>query len=303
MEATSFEEPIIAPDRLSDASLSDDPETKSHKIDRPAWIPPEITHDWDTNPYAYQTEEELMAAGGPHGQLLAYVMELLRHFLAGKDLMLLLDTFMLYRDAQGIKRRIAPDLLLMPYRRDVPLAYDLDVEIRPSFVAEVTSKKSHLKDLQENVTLYFGLGIQTYLVIDAANTDGTARPQINLHLWRSIQGTVQKLAPDVEGYFTLPEMGLKIRAIGQQIIFVDVFSDEVLLDMSDFSTALAEEQAEKYVEREAHAATKAALQAAEAHVDKAHQTMALAMWQKGLELTLIAEVTGISETELEKLVR
>ena len=24
--------------------------------DRPGWIPPDILHDWDTDPYAYQTE-------------------------------------------------------------------------------------------------------------------------------------------------------------------------------------------------------------------------------------------------------
>ncbi len=46
---------------------------KTTSIDRPAWIPPEITPDWDTNPYAYQTEEELRPAGGYHGQRLAYI--------------------------------------------------------------------------------------------------------------------------------------------------------------------------------------------------------------------------------------
>ena len=46
--------------------------------ERPAWIPPEIGSDWDPNPYAYQTEEELMPAGGLHGKILAYVLEALR---------------------------------------------------------------------------------------------------------------------------------------------------------------------------------------------------------------------------------
>ncbi len=40
------------------------------EVDRPAWIPPQITENWDSNPYAYQTEEELMPAGGLHGELL-----------------------------------------------------------------------------------------------------------------------------------------------------------------------------------------------------------------------------------------
>ena len=66
--------------------------------ERPAWIPPEIGSDWDPNPYAYQTEEELMPAGGLHGKILAYVM---RDFLERRELMLLMDTFMFYRDEEG----------------------------------------------------------------------------------------------------------------------------------------------------------------------------------------------------------
>ena len=186
--------------------------TNSTTIDRPAWIPPEITHDWDTNPYAYQTEEAntvcstLMPAGGPHGRLLAYIMELSRHPLKKKGLMLLCDTFLIYRDAQGVKQRIAPDLLLMPHRETVPSSYDLDIEVPPACVMEVTSPESHGKDLQDNISLYFGLGIQTYFVIDAITPQAEPRPQIQLHLWRSINGMIQKMWPDVEGYFTLPEM-------------------------------------------------------------------------------------------------
>lgn len=26
-------------------------------LDRPGWIPPEIRHNWDPDPYAYQTQE------------------------------------------------------------------------------------------------------------------------------------------------------------------------------------------------------------------------------------------------------
>ena len=136
---------------------------KTSQLDRPGWIPAEITHNWDTDPYAYQTEEELMPGGGLHGQLLAYLMELLRATLKARGLMLLMDTFMLYRDKQGIKQRIAPDLLLMPFRFPPPSAYDLDVEPPPLCVVEVTSTKSHFRDLQQKVPFYLGLGIPFYL--------------------------------------------------------------------------------------------------------------------------------------------
>ncbi len=271
-------------------------QAKPTTLDRPGWIPPEITQDWDTNPYAYQTEEELMPAGGTHNQLLAYMMELLRHPLKEKGLMLLMDTFLLYRDAQGTKWRIAPDLLLMPYRAEAPSAYDLDLEPPPACVIEVTSPKSHLKDLQNNVPFYFGLGIQTYLVIDAITPQSKRRPQIQLYLWRSIKGKVQEVSADAAGYLTLPDMNLKIRAIGQRIILVDTVTDEVLFDNSDLAIALAEERAARQI------AEEKTRQIAEEKAAIARQEIALAMWQKGLELALIAEVTGISETTLKKLI-
>ncbi len=133
--------------------------------DRPGWIPAHITHDWDPDPYAYQTEEELMPAGGPHGQLLAYVMEMLRAPLARKGLMLLPDVFMVYLDRKGVQRRVGPDLTLMPSRSPPPSAYRLPVEPLPLAVMELTSKKSHLRDLNDKMSLYMGyLGISPYVV-------------------------------------------------------------------------------------------------------------------------------------------
>ncbi len=121
------------------------------QADRPGWIPDHITWDWDTNPYAYQTEEELMPAGGLHGRLLSYISELLRSFLEARGLMLLTDLFLLYRDSNGIKQRIGPDMLLMPFRSPPPSAYDLDIEPLPMGVAEVTSPKSRLKDMNKKL--------------------------------------------------------------------------------------------------------------------------------------------------------
>jgi len=200
--------------------------------DRPGWIPPDILYDWDTDPYAYQTEEELMPAGGLHGQLLAYVMEILRDFIELRDMMMLTDTFMLYRDYQGMRQRVAPDLLLMPFRADPPSAYDLDIEPPPLFVAEVTSPDSHLKDLENNVSFYAAMGIPAYLVIDAV-TPGTKpkpREQIGLYLWRSSGSLVRRARPDAEGYLPLPEMGVRVKAPGRKMIFSDIATGEILKD-------------------------------------------------------------------------
>ena len=204
------------------------------QADRPGWIPAHIIYDWDTCPYAYQTEEELMPAGGLHGQLLAYIMEILRLHLEDRERMLLMDTFMLYRDRKGVKRRVAPDLLAMPRRFPPPSAYDLDTEPPPLAVAEVTSPKSHLKDLMGNVTFYAGLGVPAYLAIDAISPQGRLRDPFELHLWRKTGGRIRQTQPDTRGRLLMPEMKIRVRAKGQRLVFTDSVTGRLLRDTGQF---------------------------------------------------------------------
>jgi Uma2 family endonuclease len=315
---------------------------KIQKIDRPGWIPPEITQNWDTSPYAYQTEEELMSQGGPHGQLSGYLSELLRSYLEKKKLMLLFDSFMLYRDQYNIKQRVGPDLLLMPLQKPAPTSYDLDVVPSPSLLVEITSPESHDKDLDQNQNraLYASLGVSTYLVIDLmVPHQDKVREQIKLHVFRLVKGKrrfVEK-SPDHEGYLTLPEMGLKIKAEGQQISLVDQLTGEVLLDATELKEALesevekakearqqaleekqradaAEQQAKvqaKRAETEAKRAeteakrANAAEQRAQVALKEGEQKRALEtarkMLAKGFDLADIAELTDLSIDELSTL--
>jgi Uma2 family endonuclease len=220
-------------------------------VDRPGWIPPEITQGWDADPYAYQTEEELMPAGGLHGQLLAYIMELLRHLLEARQLMLLMDVFLLYRDESHTKQRIGPDLLLMPYRFPPPSAYDLDVAMPPLCLMEVTSPDSHLRDLEAKAAFYVGLGVPTYLVIDAITPRGQLRKKIELHLWRLVDGQPRELLPEADGGFVLPEMGFKVLTEGQRIRFIDLATGAVALDSGELRTGLEAERRARLQESEA----------------------------------------------------
>ncbi len=244
--------------------------------DRPGWIPPHILRDWNPNPYAYQTEEETMPAGGLHGQLLAYLMELLRHFLDQQGLMLLLDTFLLYRDTNRTQQRIAPDLLLMPMRFPPPTAYDLGSELPPILVIEVTSPKSHLKDLQTNVAFYHRLGIRAYLVIDAITPRAQLRDPIEIHLWRETNGVMEKVKPDRRGALALPEMGVLIFTRQDHIRLVDMGTGNPLRDME------GEQQVRRAAERRAltaeHqvAAAQHQVAAAEHQVAAAEQQVAAA---------------------------
>jgi Uma2 family endonuclease len=291
---------------------------KTQKIDRPGWIPPEITDNWETSPYAYQTEEEMMPQGGAHGQLSSYLSELLRSYLEKKELMLLFDSFMLYRDQNNIKQRIGPDLLLMPLQKTAPSSYDFDIErLPPKCLVEITSPESHEKDLDQNLSLYARLGIKTYLVIDLMEPHlEKVREQIQLHLFRLVSGHLVEKTPDKKGFLTLPEMGLKIKAQGQQIILVDKLTGEVLLDVTELKEALESEvekakEAKRQIEQEKQRAdiaeqqAKSAEQRAQIAFSDGEQKKALEtarkMLAKGFDLADIAELTGLSIEELATL--
>ncbi|MCP4155087.1 MAG: Uma2 family endonuclease [bacterium] len=171
-----------------------------------------------------------MPAGGLHGELLMYIAEIVRYFLETQGLRFLADTFILYRDSQGIKRRIAPDLTIIPFRLQPPSAYDLDNEPAPIAVMEITSPKSHKKDMKEKVSFYAGLGVAAYLVIDSVTSRGEPRKQIGLHLWRYIEGRMHKIRPDAQEYLHIPEIKLKVKAQARNVIFANIRTGVILCD-------------------------------------------------------------------------
>jgi Uma2 family endonuclease len=290
---------------------------KNTQQDRPSWIPAHITENWDPDPFAYQTEEELMPAGGLHGQLLTYIAEVVRVPLEKQGLMLLIDTFLLYRDAKQVRRRIGPDLLLMENTFPAPSAYDLDIRPPPRCVVETTSPNSHLKDLEDNVPFYFSLGIETYLVIDAITPQKKLREPINLHLWRRTRGKAyKKIKADSVGYFKLPEMNLKITTQQQRLIFADAVTGEVLRDSGQLSEAL--EEAEKCAKAEAQRADAEAQRAdteaqrADAEAQRAkiafsegeqkgRLIIARNLLATGVGPDIIAKTTGLSTKDIATL--
>jgi len=276
------------------------------KVERPGWIPPHITNNWDTDPFAYQTEEELMPASGLHGQLLTYVTEVVRAPLEKQGLMLLVDTFLLYRDKNQQKQRVAPDLLLMPHQFPAPSAYDLDILPPPRCLVEITSPKSHFKDLKANMPFYVSLGVETYLVIDAITPKKTLRDPIELHLWRK----GQEVPPDSAGYFLLPEMKIKIAIQQQRLIFADALTGKVLRDSGQLSEAL--EKVQQRANAETQRANAEAQRANTAYEDGEQngeqkgrlaekQEIARNLLAKGLDTTLVIQTTGLTKDELVAL--
>ena len=169
-----------------------------------------------------------MPGGGPHGMLLAYMIEILKDFLERKKRGFLADCFMLYRDSQGIRQRVGPDLLVMPLRSPEPSSYDLDCEPPPQAVAEITSPESRPGDMRDKISLYTGLGVPAYLVIDLYTSGGKLRDEIRLRLWRTAAAGVREVRTDAGGWLPLPGTGLKTRALGRELIFADIVTGEVL---------------------------------------------------------------------------
>ncbi|MEM7131863.1 MAG: Uma2 family endonuclease [Chloroflexota bacterium] len=243
--------------------------------DRPGWIPDHIHSDWDPSPYAYQTEEEMMPAGGPHSRKLNYIAEVLRHPLEDKNLMFITDTFLLYRDKNNIKQRIAPDFLLLDYREEAPSAYDLDIEPVPKLIIELTSPDSISRDLNEKNRFYLEeLGITTYLVIDAITPQGHHRSQIRLYLWRLEGGQMWKIDSDLDGGYLLPEIGIRLYAEGQQLRFIDVEASKNLLDSGELTLSLNQTQQALGATQQALDATQQTLQDKEEQLDETQSTLA-----------------------------
>ncbi len=222
--------------------------------DRPGWIPPEITHDWDTDPYAYQTEEELMPGGALHGNLWSHFGQTPKYFLKKKGLMLLLDSFMLFRDSKGVKQRIASDMMLIPFCSSTPYFHDLDLEPPPSAVIDITSMKNHMKDLESNALLYMELGVSAYIVIDAVTPEGLACKQTGLHMWRKIKGQISRIQKDAEGYLNVSEMSIRLKASGHRLITFESLAGEIIYDIRQLLQIVEEveqrvEQAEKRAEQ------------------------------------------------------
>ena len=199
--------------------------------DRPAWIPAEIESNWDSDPYAYQTEEELMPQGPRHSIINRLIAEVLIPHIEKLGITLWMDLFLLYRNDQtDKKKRIAPDCLLAPVDlKLVNKSWDLDDMPVPKLVVEITSPKSRKADFGSNRELYTELGVETYLLIDGFDEQGNETEQIRVHVWRN--GV--EIDPNAEQMLDIPELHIEIKAESEQLVFIDRQTHTALLRQNE----------------------------------------------------------------------
>jgi Uma2 family endonuclease len=226
--------------------------------DRPGWIPEWVGDDWDPSPFAYQTREELMPAGRFHNLYLQTLAEILKPLLVRLKLIIAIDTFLIYRDWEGRRQRVAPDVLIAAaidgdeWQRSG--AYYLDDEPLPSCVIEITSPKSALADLNNKRLFYAWLGIHEYLALDVVQSEDPEllRDQIGVYLWRLIDGVPVAVPPDAEGFVLLESIGVRLRVDGRRLLLHVAETGEILHTVIEL-TALRVEAEQARVEAEQRA--------------------------------------------------
>ncbi len=205
--------------------------TPLHLPERPGWIPDDIGEDWDPDPYAYQTEEEIMPAGTYHGLFLMMVIQMLDGYVQTLGLTMLQDVFVSYRDEQDEKKRLAPDIVLAPVatltEEQLVGAYDLDVDHPPVCLVEITSPSSHKHDLEEKCYWYALWGVEEYLVFDIVDRRRVLQ-EVQCSLWRLYGNSYLRVIPDPEGYLPMQSIGVKVRAVGRQPELRVLATDELL---------------------------------------------------------------------------
>jgi Uma2 family endonuclease len=271
--------------------------------DRPGWIPEWVGDDWDPNPYAYQTREELMPAGHHHSLYIQLLAEMLMPVLERRGLRRFIDVFIFYRDWERRKQRIAADMLIAPpHAVDVDEAihsYDLDNDPVPLCAVEIISPGSRQADTLDKKLFYSALGIQEYLLIDVEDEDERLLDTIDLSLWRLAGLLPTQVMPDAEGYLLLETLGVRLRADARRLVAQDVETGELLRTNIELLREIAEveqalvaaEQARQEAEQRALAETTARQEAEQARQEAEQRASAeaTARQQAEDELTRLRE--------------
>lgn len=243
--------------------------------ERPGWVPEWVGGDWNPHPYAYQAAGHAAPAGRFHSAYLQTLAELLCPVLEQSGLMLVMDTYLLYRDWENRLQRMAVDVLIAP-PADEPddeqtaYAYNLDTEPLPRCVIELTSVRNQAPAARHKRLHYAALGIGEYMLLDIVDAEGRMRPQIEVSLWRLADELPLPVPADEEGYVTLESIGVRLRAQGQHLEARWQATGELLrtsrelmqaLEAAEHASLLADERAAAEAEARSLAETRAAAEA------------------------------------------
>ncbi len=125
---------------------------------------------------------------------------------------------------------------------------------------EITSPKSVLADLDNKRLFYAWLGIHEYLALDVVQSEDPEllRDQIDVYLWRLIDGVPVAVPPDAEGFVLLESIGVRLRVDGRQLLIHVAETGEILHTVIELTALRVEaEQARVEAEQQAVSAEQA----------------------------------------------
>ncbi len=160
---------------------------------------------------------------------------------------------LVYYEQGNPRKFIVPDVFVVkgikPGNRRV---YKLWVERKPpDAIIEVTSRKTKKTDTATKPSLYHQLGVPEYFLFDP--TQDYLDPPLQGH--RMASGRYEPIVPDSEGALVSEELGLRLHAVGGQVMFYRLDTGERLLTSEEARQAAEEalQAAEESLRAEAQA--------------------------------------------------
>lgn len=193
-----------------------------------------------------------MPAGLRHNKNLGNMWSKLDPIADERGWLLYMDNFMLYRNEENKRDRVAPDLLIVPYRDDemATTSYDIESQSLPYCAIEIVSPSSKEKDEKIHTFYLEYLHIPTCVIIQLVDEDGWYLPNPSIAVWHRDAKTGRAIAatPDDDGKYYLPELQLWIGLKNTTIYFVDEVTGETLADVG--TERFRRQAAEKRMEQE-----------------------------------------------------
>lgn len=211
-----------------------------------------------------------MPAGGRHNAVVGDIRECANGRLQEQNLMVLVDTFVLFHDKENLLDRNAPDLLIVPCKEGdtEPSSYNLDTDPRPLCAFEVISPSSKVKD-EESPYLYIDhWGISSCVIIEQVDQNGDLLDKMYLSVWEQNPDTgfAVEVQPDAEGKFWLAGINMWIGSEGHSIYFIDGETGERLHNAQIERETRKAEQKRAESERERAASERERAASAESEV-------------------------------------
>jgi Uma2 family endonuclease len=150
-----------------------------------------------------------------------------RHYEASPDVYVIGNSFWYYEEGNPLARRAPDAMVVKGVPKDKPRESfkSWEEDAFPCWILEVASASTTREDRREKRELYGRLGVREYFLFDGTG-ELQVPPLIGLRL--SGQAYVE-LPADADGFVTSAELGMRLRAEGEDVALYDARTGERIL--------------------------------------------------------------------------